>query len=91
MLRSTSTVVLVALGYGPGSEVNGKTGLEAPLLFDKTPGEYNRPVLLLKVFGSASIVTGVPPGTSAATSISIGYDGSTANSQLAKYSVDQNR
>jgi prepilin-type N-terminal cleavage/methylation domain-containing protein len=82
---------LVALGYGPGSEINGKTGLEAPLLFDKTAGEYNRPILLLKVFGNNSTALNVPPGTNAATSISIGFDASTANSQLAKYTIDQQR
>ena len=82
---------LVALGYGANSQINGKTGLEAPVLFDKIPGEYTRPVLLLKVFGKSSTVVGVPAGTSAATSISIGFDASTANSQLAKYAVDVNR
>ena len=82
---------LVALGYGQNSEINGKTGLEAPVLFDKIPGEYTRPILLLKVFGTGSTAIGVPAGTSAATSISIGFDGSTSNSNLAKYAVDQNR
>jgi prepilin-type N-terminal cleavage/methylation domain-containing protein len=82
---------LIAVGYGANSQINGKTGLEAPLLFDKTPGEYTRPVLLLKVFGSTSAAVGVPQGTSATTSISIGFDASTANAQLAKYAVDQNR
>jgi prepilin-type N-terminal cleavage/methylation domain-containing protein len=82
---------LVALGYGANSQINGKTGLEAPVLFSKLPGEYTRPVLLLKVFGKNSAVVGVPQGTSAATSISIGFDASTANSQLAKYAIDQNR
>lgn len=82
---------LVGLGYGSNSQINGKTGLEPPVLFDKTPGEYTRPVLLLKVFGKLSTATGVPTGTSAATSISLGFDASTANNQLSKYAVDQNR
>lgn len=82
---------LVALGYGSNSQINGKTGLEPPTEFDKVPGEYTRPVLLLKVFPTGSTVVGVPPGTSAATSISIGFDGTTSGSSLAKYSVDQNR
>jgi hypothetical protein len=47
--------------------------------------------LLLKIFGGTSTATGVPPGTSAATSSTLGFDGSTANSNLAKYAVDQNR
>jgi len=83
--------ILVALGYGANSQINGKTGLEPPVLFDKIPGEYTRPVLLLKVFGDASTNAYVPPGTNATTGISIGFDGSTANSQLAKYAIDQNR
>lgn len=82
---------LVALGYGSNSQINGKTGLEPPVLFDKQAGEYTRPVLLLKVFGRSSTATGVPTGTSAATSISIGFDATTANNQLSKYAVDQNR
>jgi len=82
---------LVALGYGSSSQINGKTGLEPPVLFDKTPGEYTRPILLLKVFATGSTATGVPAGTSATTSISLGFDGGTSGSQLAKYAVDQNR
>ena len=39
----TDGTYLVALGYGPNTEINGKSALEAPLLFDKNPGEYNRP------------------------------------------------
>ena len=87
----TDGTELVALGYGTNSQINGKTGLEAPVLFDKKPGEYTRPILLLKVFGANSTATGVPIGTSAATSIAISYDGSTTTSNLAKYNVDQNR
>lgn len=82
---------LVALGYGANSQINGKTGLEPPVLFDKTPGEYTRPVFLLKVFGKSSTAVGVPTGTSATTSISIGFDATTANNQLSKYAIDQNR
>lgn len=82
---------LVALGYGQNTEINGKTGLEAPVLFDKIAGEYTRPILLLKLFPTGETAVGVPAGTNAATSISIGFDGSTAGSQLAKYNVDQNR
>jgi prepilin-type N-terminal cleavage/methylation domain-containing protein len=84
---------LVAFGYGPNSQINGKTGLEPPVLFDKIPGEYNRPILLLKVFPTGSTAGNgiVPAGTNAATSISLGYDASTANTQLAKYAVDVNR
>jgi type II secretory pathway pseudopilin PulG len=82
---------LVALGYGTNSQINGRTGLEPPVLFDKTPGQYTRPILLLKVYGSASTSPTVPPGSSAATSIAIGYDGSTVTSSLTKYAVDQNR
>lgn len=87
----TDGTYLLALGYGTNSQINGKTGLEAPVLFDKIPGEYTRPILLLKVFGTGSAAPGVPPGTSAATSISIGFDGTTTASQLTKYGVDQNR
>jgi|HubBroStandDraft_1064217.scaffolds.fasta_scaffold46305_2 prepilin-type N-terminal cleavage/methylation domain-containing protein len=82
---------LLALGYGTNSAINGRTGLEPPVLFDKTPGEYTRPIFLLKIFGTGSIATGVPAGSSAATSIAIGFDGSSVASQLTKYSVDQNR
>jgi prepilin-type N-terminal cleavage/methylation domain-containing protein len=82
---------LVALGYGTNSQINGKTGLEAPVLFDKKPGEYTRPILLLKVFSTGSTATGVPPGTSAATSVSISFDGTSTTANLSKYSVDQNR
>ncbi len=82
---------LVALGYGANSQINGKTGLEPPVLFDKIPGEYTRPILLLKVFPTGSTATGVPAGTSATTSISLGFDATTANNQLTKYAVDQNR
>ena len=82
---------LVALGYGSNSAINGKTGLEPPVLFDKTPGEYTRPILLLKVFGAGSTATGVPAGSNATTSIGLGFDGTTVNGQLSKYAVDQNR
>jgi prepilin-type N-terminal cleavage/methylation domain-containing protein len=82
---------LIAFGYGSNIQINGKTGLEPPVLFDKTPGEYTRPILLLKVFPTGETAVGVPAGTSATTSISIGFDATTANNQLAKYAVDQNR
>lgn len=87
----TDGTYLLALGYGANSQINGKTGLEAPVLFDKTSGEYNRPILLLKIFDATSTTTSVPPGSSAATSISIGFDASTVNTQLSKYQVDQAR
>jgi len=87
----TDNTYLVALGYGANSQINGKTGLEAPVLFDKNNGEYTRPILLLKVFPSGSTAASVPPGTSATTSISIGFDASTVNTQLGKYQVDQAR
>jgi prepilin-type N-terminal cleavage/methylation domain-containing protein len=82
---------LLALGYGTNSQINGRTGLEPPVLFDKTPGEYTRPIFLLKIFGTGSTATGVPAGSSAATSIAIGFDGSSVAGQLTKYAVDQNR
>ena len=82
---------LVAIGYGTNSEINGKTGLEAPVLFDKNPGEYTRPIFLLKVFPGGSTATGVPAGSNATTSTGLSFDGTTVGGNLAKYSVDQNR
>jgi len=82
---------LIALGFGTNSQIVDRSALQAPVLFDKLPSEYTRPVFLLKVYGDASVNAQVPPGSSAATSIALSFDGTTVAGNLTKYAVDQNR
>jgi prepilin-type N-terminal cleavage/methylation domain-containing protein len=87
---------LLALGFGPASQLQGKTALGVPALFVKNPDSYNRPILLLRVYGGAYVPTApfdnlVPVGTSAATAGALSPDGKLVAGNLSKYQTDQQR
>jgi prepilin-type N-terminal cleavage/methylation domain-containing protein len=88
--------ILIALGFGPSSQLQGKTALGVPALFVKNPDSYNRPILLLRLYGSTYTPTApfdnlVPVGTAAATAGALSPDGKLVAGNLSKYQTDQQR
>jgi hypothetical protein len=87
---------LLALGFGPASQLQGKTSLGVPALFVKDPNSYNRPILLLRVYGDNYTPTApfdnlVPKGTSAATAGALDPTGKLVAGLETKYNTDQQR
>lgn len=92
---------LVALGVGPNSEFNNKSMLTVPSLWTKDPAAYNRAILLMKVFPTATLAsytgvsgvtyTGPAKGTSAGNACGLSPEGLLVQGSLDKYTQEKAR